>query len=128
MPTRWHETPEGRFKVSTPELTALDLVQREALIGGIARVREVLYALWDACTAEGFSTALQAIQEVPTAQRLGALLTLDGRDVLAAQVAVWLEGKRLRIISLEGKQASDTSDIETTFKVRLPTELRSSNT
>jgi predicted transcriptional regulator of viral defense system len=128
MPTRWHETPEGRFKVSTPELTALDLVQREALMGGIARVQEVLHALWDACTADGFSTALQAIQEVSTAQRLGALLTLDGRDALAAQVEVWLRDKRLRIISLEGKHASKTSGMDTTFKVRLPAELRSSNT
>jgi len=128
MPTRWHETPEGRFKISTPELTALDLVQRETLLGGIARVREVLHALWDACTAEGLSKALEALQEVPTAQRLGALLTLDGQDALAAQVTRWLGDKRLRIISLEGQQAPDTSDIETAFKVRLPGELRSSNT
>ncbi len=29
MPTRWHESADGRFLVSTPELTALDLIQRE---------------------------------------------------------------------------------------------------
>lgn len=39
MPTRWHETPDGRFKVGTPELTALELVERAALVGGMSRVR-----------------------------------------------------------------------------------------
>ena len=44
MPTRWHETPDGRFKVGTPELTALELVERVALVGGMARVVGVLHA------------------------------------------------------------------------------------
>ncbi|MGT2460101.1 type IV toxin-antitoxin system AbiEi family antitoxin (plasmid) [Cupriavidus basilensis] len=33
MPTRWHESPEGRFRISTAELTALELVQRETMLG-----------------------------------------------------------------------------------------------
>jgi predicted transcriptional regulator of viral defense system len=41
-PTRWHATPHGHFKISTPELTALDLVSRQQVAGGIARVTEVL--------------------------------------------------------------------------------------
>lgn len=128
MPTRWHETPDGRFKVSTPELTALELVQRETLIGGMARVRAVLQALWDACTAVGLSEALEALQQVPTAQRLGALLAQDGQGALAAQVASWLGDKPLRIVSLEGGQASITSTgFDAAFKVRLPADSQSAN-
>lgn len=67
MPTRWHETAEGRFKVSTPELTALELVQRDAQVGGIARVQEVLQSLCEACSVEGLREALDAAQEVPAA-------------------------------------------------------------
>lgn len=128
MPTRWHETPDGRFKISTAELTALELVQRETLVGGMTRVREVLHTLWDACTETGLlEEAMEALQEVPTAQRLGALLTLDGHDALAAQVARWLQDKQPRIVSLEGKQTADKSSFDAVFKVRLPADVRSSN-
>ncbi len=42
LPTRWHEAPDGRFWVATPELAALQIVQRESQLGGMARVHEVL--------------------------------------------------------------------------------------
>lgn len=129
MPTRWHETPDGRFKVGTPELTSLELVQRESLVGGMVRVREVLRALWPSCTPWGLADALEALQEVPTAQRLGALLALDGQDALASQVAEWLRDKPLRIVSLEGGPAPGTStEIDATFKVRFSINPRSANT
>jgi hypothetical protein len=128
MPTRWHETPDGRCKISTAELTALELVQREALVGGMTRVREVLNALWGACTEMGLFEALEALQEVPTAQRLGALLSLDSHDAFAAQVARWLRDKQPRIVSLEGKQTADNSSFDAVFKVRLPADVRGFDT
>ena len=129
MPTRWHETPDGRFKVGTPELTALELVQRETAAGGMARVREVLRALWPSCTPRGLSEALEALQEVPTAQRLGVLLALDDQDALASPVRKWLGDKPLRIVPLEGGQTPDTSsEVDAAFKVRLPADLRSAST
>jgi AbiEi antitoxin C-terminal domain len=129
MPTRWHETPDGRFKVGTPELIALELVQRETASGGMARVREVLRALWPSCTPFGFSEALEALQEVPTAQRLGVLLALDDQDALASPVRKWLGDKALRIVSLESGQMPDaSSEIDATFKVRVPADLRSGST
>ena len=129
MPTRWHETPEGRFRVGTPELTALELTQRASLVGGMARVQEVLRELWGACTPQGLIEALEALQEVPTAQRLGALLTLDDQDVLASQVMEWLRDRSLRLVPLEHEQPRDKSaNIDTTFKVQLPADRRHANT
>lgn len=129
MPTRWHETPDGRFKVGTPELTALELVERVALVGGMARVREVLRELWVSCTPQGLIEALNALQEVPTAQRLGALLALEDQGALGSRVAEWLRDKALRLIPLERGQAPDTSsEVDTTFKVRLTFDARSANT
>lgn len=129
MPTRWHETPDGRFKVGTPELTALELVQRETASGGIARVQEVLRVLWPACTPPHLYEALDAFQEVPTAQRLGILLALDDQDALASQVRKWLRDKQLRIVPLESGQAPDASSkIDAAFKVRLPADLPSAGT
>lgn len=129
MPTRWHETPDGRFKVGTPELTALELTQRASLVGAMARVKEILRALWGVCTPPGLTEALEALQEVPTAQRLGALLTLDDQDALASQVMEWLHGRSLRLIPLEREQRRDKSvRIDTTFKVQLPIDGRRANT
>jgi hypothetical protein len=102
MPTRWHESADGRFKVSTPELTALDLIQRDSTLGGMSRVREVLRALWPHCTPDGLTQALDAVQSVPTAQRLGALLALDERADLLVPLSNWLRDKPTRLIALEG--------------------------
>ena len=128
LPTRWHEIPEGRFKLSTPELTALDLVQRESLVGGMARVREVLRALHDKFSAAGLTEALDSLGEVPTAQRLGALLTQDEAPTFAAQIAHWLEGKPYRAIVLEGNgNDGHALVLDRRFKVRMPLAFRSAN-
>lgn len=125
MPTRWHETSEGRFKVATPELTALELVERAALVGGVARVREVLRELLTSCTPQGLSEALDALQETPTAQRLGALLALEDQSAFASRVADWLSDKPVRLVPLERGQARHTSsEVDTTFKVRLADSRR----
>jgi predicted transcriptional regulator of viral defense system len=129
MPMRWHETPDGRFKVGTPELTALELVERAALIGGIARVREVLRDLWAPCTSEGMVEAMDALQGIPTTQRLGALLALDGQNDLASKVAAWLRDKPQRLVPLERGQAQATPPVaDASFKVYLPANLESANT
>ena len=123
LPTRWHESADGRFKVSTPELTALDLIQRESQLGGMGRVREVLHALWPQCTSQGLTEALEAMQGVPVAQRLGALLALDEQTALLAPLGEWLRGKPTRLIALEGtlpvgEERADHTN--TDFKVWVP--------
>jgi hypothetical protein len=128
MPTRWHETAEGRFKVSTPELTALELVQRDLQIGGMARVQEVLYTLYEACSVEGLQEALDAAQEVPATQRLGALFSLQGRADLAQGAKHWLEGRKTRAIPLEsGSAVGDDWRLDSVFKVWLPPSIERSN-
>ncbi|MFA5522551.1 MAG: type IV toxin-antitoxin system AbiEi family antitoxin [Castellaniella sp.] len=129
MPTRWYATADGRFRVGTPELTALELVERMGLVGGIARVRAVLQALFPSCSRQGLVTALEALQEIPIAQRLGALLALDDQNVLAGQVSDWLHGKPQRLVPLEhGETGSAPYEVDATFKVRLPADFRSANT
>src|SRR6185312_1967704 len=98
LPTRWHETPDGRFRVATPELAALQIVQKESQLGGMARVREVLGRLYPACTPEGLTQALQTMDEVPTAQRLGSLTARDEQEALASAVAEWLADRTFRVV------------------------------
>src|SRR6218665_225079 len=123
MPTRWHESADGRFKVSTPELTVLDLIERESMLGGMGRVREVLHALWPHCTPEGLTQALDAMQSVPVAQRLGALLALDEKTAALAPLQDWLRDKPTRLIALEGalpRGDERTNNTNADFKVWVP--------
>ncbi len=131
MPTRWHESADGRFRVSTPELTALDLIQREVIVGGIDRVQQVLRALWVHCTPAGFAQALDAVQTLPLAQRLGACLAMDNQPELTASVQHWLHGKPLRLVSLESDIDPDEHapfSINTDFKVRMLANRAGANT
>lgn len=123
MPARWHESADGRFKVSTPELTVLDLIQREKTLGGMSRVREVLHALWPHCAPEGLVDALEAMRSVPVAQRLGALLALDEQTTLRAPLLHWLRNKPTRLIALEGvlpQSGERTDSTNADFKVWVP--------
>jgi predicted transcriptional regulator of viral defense system len=123
MPTRWHESSDGRFKVSAPELTALELIQRERQLGGMSRVREVLAGLWRHCTPRGLTQALDAMQSVPVAQRLGALLALDEQTDLARLVSRWLQDKPMRLVALEGSlplSGDRAGNTHAQFKVWIP--------
>lgn len=129
MPTRWHETPHGRFKVSTPELTALDLLSRQQVAGGMARITEILQSLVPDMTAQGLTAALDAAQETPSAQRLGALLSQLNQALLANLVANWLGNKRIRRIPLTmAGDAQGASTLNSRFKVNVPDTLLPANT
>jgi predicted transcriptional regulator of viral defense system len=69
VPTRWHETPNGRFRISTPEVTALDLIRRMSIVGGMPRVRDTLEGLYQHFPKEGLEAALEAGGEAATAPR-----------------------------------------------------------
>jgi hypothetical protein len=67
-------TSSGLVRISAPELTALDLVQYESRIGGIARVCEVLEELVESMDEEQFSARLVEMTYCSTIQWLGFLL------------------------------------------------------
>ncbi len=81
------KTETGTIKISSPELTAADLVQHTKRVGGLNRVVEVLAELTDAIRTEKMNK--EFIQFVPTAviQRLGYLLeTAIGAGALAEEL------------------------------------------
>jgi hypothetical protein len=90
------------------------------MLGGMSRVREVLTSLWPHCTPEGLTQALDAMQSVPVAQRLGAMLTLDAQAELIVSLARWLQDKPMRLVALEGSlppQKTRTRNVKMAFKV-----------
>ncbi len=82
LPRQHHNVESGQAWISTPELTAVDLVDRPELGGGVSNVATVLHELAEsvpldpevlAAVAAGFSTT--------AVRRLGFLLDLVGADV-----------------------------------------------
>jgi predicted transcriptional regulator of viral defense system len=123
MPARWHESAYGRFRVSSPELTLLELTQRAAQVGGLARVIEILKTMSPLCKPGELTAALEAAGEIPAAQRLGALFAATGQKKLVGAVARWLEKQPSRQIDLD-PYADGPTHLDATFKVRVPDELR----
>ena len=128
MPVSWHDTMHGRFKVSSAALTALELVARQQMAGGIARVMEVLEGLIPDITKEGLSAALDALDEIPTAQRIGVLLIRANQPDLADLVATWLATKRMRRIALSpGSSDAGPCTLDARFKVLVPETIQQAN-
>jgi len=128
MPTQWYETSNGRFKVSTPELTALELVQRQQLVGGASRVLDVLQAMANTFSEEAMRMALDAAHEIPATQRLGALFALGEQKQMANLVHDWLSDKHTRIVSLTPADTNnEPARLNQLFKVIIPHHLQSAN-
>jgi predicted transcriptional regulator of viral defense system len=125
MPTQWHETPEGRFRVSTPELTMLELVRRQDIVGGIARVRDVIRRIAAFARAEGLATTLDVCKDIPSAQRLGSILQIEGSS-LVDTVATWLNGRPKRTVTLAAG-LKGTLELDAVFRVLRPKNLADSN-
>ena len=80
----------GFLAVSTPAVTALDLVRFAPAIGGLDAVLTVLEELVEKITPEDLLKAAQQESERSQVQRLGWLLERTKRRELAEGLATWL--------------------------------------
>jgi len=78
--TEQRKTPTGYIRISSPELTATDLIQFEKEIGGINRAATVLNELAESCDFTKLTKKFFEYVPTPVIQRLGYLL-----DVLECQ-------------------------------------------
>lgn len=81
----------GFVKVSSPELTALDLVTYADKIGGLNRVATVLEELTEQINNEALAQAIKRYGNVATIQRLGFLMETLGKTELADPLNEYLE-------------------------------------
>jgi predicted transcriptional regulator of viral defense system len=72
--TEQRKTPTGYIRISSPELTATDLIQFEKEIGGINRVVTVLNELAESCDFSKLTKEFFQYVPTPVIQRLGYLL------------------------------------------------------
>jgi len=72
--TEQRKTPTGYIRISSPELTATDLIQFEKEIGGINRAATVLNELAESCNFNNLTKDFFQYVPTPVIQRLGYLL------------------------------------------------------
>ncbi|MBN2108770.1 MAG: type IV toxin-antitoxin system AbiEi family antitoxin [Deltaproteobacteria bacterium] len=88
------KTQTGYMAVSTPEMTALDLVCYARQIGGLDRVLTVFQELGEALDADKLAAAAQAVNNLSYAQRLGWLLEQAGFNAQTEKLAQWIKEKK----------------------------------
>jgi len=93
MPTRNFKTPRGYLKVSTPEVTAFDIVGYPHYAGGLDNIATILTELAESLDAVVLAS-IAKLSPVAWSQRLGYLLELIGEAGLAEGLAEYIEQRK----------------------------------
>ena len=120
------KTQMGFMNVSSPELTALDLVLNEEKVGGLSRVAEVLIELAENMHFDEKDACLIAFFNAPVIQRLGYLLDLIEEHELADRLLILAQKqeKLFRKIRLkQSKSHTDAMAIDSRWKVIINQEI-----
>lgn len=116
----------GPVRYSNPELTALDLVSRARLAGGLPFVVSVLADLKDSTDFSGAADGIFQAAPIPDVQRLGYIFEAVLRD--SAQAAVIRAelrrmGAPLRHVPLSPGADSPVSATDARWKIRVNADL-----
>lgn len=93
MPTRDFKTPRGYLKVSTPEVTAFDVIGYPHHAGGLDNAVTVMAELVESLDA-GKLVDIAGLSPITWSQRLGYLLELIGEEELAEGLAAYVAKRK----------------------------------
>jgi len=109
-PTDSLKTPAGTVRISTPEMTMLDLVAYPRRAGGWGNIASLLPDLAEPSSRRGWSDALGIGPPTAHVQRLGYLLDAVGASNVDT-LADWLRGRRRFVVTLvPGAEREGTVD------------------
>jgi predicted transcriptional regulator of viral defense system len=100
-PVREIAAPVGRIPVSTPEMTALDLVAYPGRVGGWSNVVSVLSDLGGQLTMGGMREVLRIGPATTDIQRLGYLLERLALPAPSQPLAAWLDHRATTFVPLD---------------------------
>jgi len=99
------------WRVSTREATLLDLIRHQPNIGGIESVVRIARDLAPNIELAGLTQSLNAMGQVPVAQRLGYILDRLSMKKPAQRVADWLASHRTMTHPLELQAFKDETSL-----------------
>ena len=115
----------GYFNVSSPALTAIDLVHYQSKIGGLNRIFTVLEELSEEITAEEVRDLLSWYPHTSAIQRLGYLLQEAQADELAEIIETHLSQRTIYPVSLSTEKTKERGKLVKPFKVHVNVEPES---
>ena len=125
--TRKFQTQTGYVNVSSPELTALDLVDAEQAVGGFTRVATVLAELVEEIHFATVSPKLLDYFNVPVIQRLGYLLdTVLNEQEKSGELFVLAQAANLhfrKVVLKTTKEVSDNCELNKRWKIIVNQEI-----
>ena len=116
------KTETGYTQVSSPTLTAFDLVHDNKKIGGLNRIIPILADLVESIKSYELNRTARN-QKVPDLQRLGYILEQLGNDQLSSTLYKKIEGKPLREIPISLMHKSREGELNPKWNVIINTEL-----
>lgn len=119
-PTVTARSKVAPIRVSTREATLLDLIRFQTSVGGVEAVCRVAKDFSKDMTADGLVSALDALDQVYAAQRMGFVLDHLNLGKLAKVVSRWLQGKRLskQPLAPSSTEATDAGLLDPRWHIR----------
>lgn len=123
---RKHKTQTGYINVSSPELTAVDLIENEKSVGGLNRVCTVLNELADAMNLNSLNDTFFKTSSTPVFQRLGYILEhilhrTDLAGILSSQMEA--AGLKLRKVPFKINKTTEGCKVDKRWKVIVNQEI-----
>lgn len=114
------------WRVSTREATLLDLIRHQADVGGIEYITRITKDFAPSLNQRALKQALDAMHQVPVAQRLGFILDHLRLTSLSQIVYAWLQSRRKNIqpLVLGDAERESSFEVNTKWSIRHDAQLR----
>lgn len=116
------KTESGYINVSSPELTAIDLVHHHKKIGGLNRIIPILEDLSESMKVYKLSGIANG-STLPAIQRLGYMLEQLGEEKLSNALAKTIKKKKANIVSLSLSYKSKEGRLNKKWNLIINAEL-----
>lgn len=120
------KTQTGYINVSSPELTAIDLIENEKKVGGLNRVCSVLNELVDVMDFDCLNYGFFRVSSIPVFQRFGYILEhiLEREDLSELLYAKMKSaGLKWRKVPFKASKLTDDCSIDKKWKVIINQEI-----
>lgn len=122
---RKHKAQSGYVNVSSPELTAIDLIENEKYIGGLNRVCTVLNELVDSIDFAKLDESFFDLAPIPIYQRLGYILgsVLEREDLADRFKSKMPPSLTMRNMPFKTGKSTEDCEIDKKWKVIINQEI-----
>ncbi len=121
--TQEMKTSGGYIPVSTPEMTAYDLIRYRRGAGSIDHVATVLAELAERLDAQRLLAIAKKGEEMPVVQRLGYLLEHTGHPDLAVGLGKLVDEHSPKFVPLEPRSAEEISERDARWRLLVNTTI-----